>query len=147
MAISTKSRYAIRALVYLADISENKGEKLVSIREIGKNEGISARYLENIFFKLKKTGFLKGVKGDKGGFKLAKDPKKISLLEVMLALDKNIFPVGCAIKPETCPRGSKCHMHDVWTDYVKITEKFFGSKSLFDVMKNCPKLKTKKKKN
>ena len=49
MAISTKSRYAIRALVYLADISENKGEKLVSIREIGKNEGISARYFPDLY--------------------------------------------------------------------------------------------------
>ncbi len=66
MKLSTKSRYALRAIIELHGMSHGKP---VFVREIAKRQDISERYLENIFTQLRANGVLISLKGKNGGFK------------------------------------------------------------------------------
>ena len=68
MKLSTKSRYALEGLVYIAIYSPNEA---IRIKQIAEDTGITVAYLEQIFFLLKKAGLLLTVRGAKGGFLLA----------------------------------------------------------------------------
>lgn len=87
MHVSTKSRYALRAVVYLA--SQYPNER-VSIKEISEKESISKRYLELIFAELKKSDFIQSVKGTKGGYFLSKKPSEISVGDVLRLFEGNL---------------------------------------------------------
>ena len=77
MKLSTKSRYALEGLVYIAIYSPNEA---IRIKQIAEDTGITVAYLEQIFFLLKKAGLLLTVRGAKGGFLLAQSPKDITCL-------------------------------------------------------------------
>jgi Rrf2 family protein len=87
MIISSKSRYGIAALLTLAEFY-NSG--ILQIKEIASRCDIPHQYLEQIFNRLGKTGFLKSTRGKNGGYELAKPPEQISVLEIINALEGNI---------------------------------------------------------
>ena len=78
MKISTKGRYGIKALIDLVMNSENESVTLKTISE---------RYLEQIFSALRKSGIIIGRKGAQGGYTLAKDPKEITISEILRVLE------------------------------------------------------------
>ena len=82
MKISTKTRYGLRALIHIAEETANDEDKLVRIKEISENQKLSVQYLEQILFKLKKSGIIVGKRGPNGGYRLNKEPKDISILEI-----------------------------------------------------------------
>ncbi|MCT4599017.1 MAG: Rrf2 family transcriptional regulator [Vallitalea sp.] len=87
MNISNKSRYGLRAIIYLGINYEKEN---VSIGEISQKEGISKRYLEQIFSQLKKGGVINSIKGTKGGYFLAKNPSKITVGNVLRLLEGDL---------------------------------------------------------
>lgn len=80
MKINTKVRYGLRALAYIAENSSD--ERLVRIKEISEDQGISVQYLEQILFKLKNESIIEGKRGPTGGYKLAKEAKEIDLYSI-----------------------------------------------------------------
>ena len=84
MNLSKKCRYAIRALIDLSANSENAYTVLGSVAE---RNNISPQYLEQVFSTLRKAGIVKGIKGSQGGYRLNVDPKKLTVAEIMEALD------------------------------------------------------------
>ena len=84
MKISTRVRYGLKALVYIADKSSEN--KLVRIKEISDEQGISVQYLEQILFKLKNENIIEGKRGPNGGYRLAKEPKEITLHKLYMIL-------------------------------------------------------------
>lgn len=86
--LSTKSRYGLRALLYMA--LKNKGDK-ISIKEIGEKENISVRYLEQIFNSLKQGGIIKSIKGAGGGYLFAKNLNEITLKDIFQILEKDLY--------------------------------------------------------
>lgn len=82
MRITNKGKYAVRAMLYIACSSH-----LVSVKEVAKDEDLSSRYLEQIFFSLKKSGLLKSKKGPNGGYSLAKSDTEITVLEILKAVE------------------------------------------------------------
>lgn len=84
MKISTKGRYGIKALIDLVMNSENES---VTLKTISERQNISERYLEQIFSALRKSGIIIGRKGAQGGYTLAKDPKKITISEILRVLE------------------------------------------------------------
>lgn len=86
MKISTRVRYGLKALVYIADKSSEN--KLVRIKEISDEQGISVQYLEQILFKLKNENIIEGKRGPNGGYRLAKEPKEITLHQLYKILDE-----------------------------------------------------------
>ncbi len=100
MKLSTKSRYALRALANLMDQG-----CCCSVKKIAQNEHLPSDYLEKIFAKLKKVGVLEVERGASGGYMLSRDPKDISLKEIITALEKPEF---------SCPDVCQCHTKNLY---------------------------------
>lgn len=83
MTTTKKSKYGLRALVYMACNPERK----FSVKEISEKEEISKRYLEQIFLTLKKAGLIISSKGAQGGYVLARSPKEISVADILDILE------------------------------------------------------------
>jgi Rrf2 family iron-sulfur cluster assembly transcriptional regulator len=102
MRITTKGRYALRAALALAEMSKN-GE-MISISNLSDAEGISSVFLEQIFFKLKKAGIVKSVRGPGGGFSFARPPETISVLEVLYSDGEELEVLPCDRQAGDCER-------------------------------------------
>ncbi len=83
-SITTKAQYGVLAVIELAS---NHGHGLLKIKDIVERKNIPKNYLEQIFNQLQKTGIIRSVRGNKGGYELAEDPSKTSLLQVLEALE------------------------------------------------------------
>ena len=92
IGISSKTIYAVAALQELDSISDNE---VLKIKEIAANASIPQNFLEQILLELKKQGILTSIKGAHGGYKLAKDLKDITLKDVLLILESDIFSDNC----------------------------------------------------
>ncbi|MCO4844982.1 MAG: Rrf2 family transcriptional regulator [Sulfurovum sp.] len=88
IGISSKTIYAIAALQELGSIPDNE---VLKIKEIAANASIPQNFLEQILLELKKQGLLMSIKGAHGGYKLAKSLKDITLKDVVLILESDIF--------------------------------------------------------
>lgn len=106
--MSTKSTYALRALIHMAR-SANSGPE--NLHRISKIQNISLPYLEQIFSKLKKSGLVKAIRGPQGGFELTKKPTDINLAEIVAALEGPFKPVLCSFperNSENCREVEGC---------------------------------------
>jgi Rrf2 family transcriptional regulator, iron-sulfur cluster assembly transcription factor len=113
MRITTKGRYALRAVLSLARSS--KEGKPVSIKSISEEEDISAEFLEQIFFKLRKADVIRSVRGPGGGFFFARPLDEITLMDIIEASGEGlgISPCACG-KKEPCERVKDCAAFDIW---------------------------------
>ncbi len=118
MRITTKGRYALRALANLAATSNGKPKP---IKTIAKEENISPEFLEQIFFKLKKADVIDSVRGPGGGFIFHRTPESITVKDIFLAVDEGLDLTPCtACTPpdgdDPCDRMEDCIVHLVWQD-------------------------------
>ena len=113
LKISTKGQYGLRALIDLAQYSEDEP---ISISSIAARQNISERYLEQLMAMLKKANLVKSIRGASGGYFLAKPGSKISVGDVLRALEGNIEPVECAAyqPEEVCEAADSCVTKYVW---------------------------------
>lgn len=89
MKLTTRSEYALLALVYLA---RHQTDDFVSIETIAKAQGIPPKFLEQLLLALKRAHFLRSSKGQHGGYAMAKTPEQISLAEVIRLFDGALAP-------------------------------------------------------
>ena len=92
MKFSTKGTYGLRAVVELA---VRYGDGPVSLSAVATEQGISEAYLEQLMRSLKKAGIVKTARGKSGGYLLTREPLKISVLEVLRALEGSTDVVDC----------------------------------------------------
>lgn len=85
MRLSTKSRYAVTAML---DLALNGTRGPVTLADISENQSISLSYLEQLFAGLRAKGLVRGVRGPGGGYYLARDAAKISIADVICAVDE-----------------------------------------------------------
>jgi Rrf2 family protein len=90
MKISSRGRYGIRLLV---DLAEHAGEPHVPLALVAERKGISIRYLEQVAIILRRSGFIRSVKGASGGYALARPPQDITLGEVLRVLEGDMLVV------------------------------------------------------
>ena len=112
MKLSTKGRYVLRAMIDLADYSEEMPQ---SIACIAARQSISDSYLEQLMAKLKKAGLITSIRGAQGGYVLAKPSKEISVGDILRALE-DLSPVNCVgLKGEqACGGSDTCVTRNVW---------------------------------
>ncbi|MDR3112270.1 MAG: Rrf2 family transcriptional regulator [Elusimicrobiota bacterium] len=89
MRISTKSRYAIASMIYLAQQS-NTGNQ-TTVKSLSEKLKISKIYLEQVFVLLKKVSIVVSTKGKQGGYQLLKPPKNITLFDILSAIEVGLF--------------------------------------------------------
>ncbi len=103
MKMSTKSTYAVRALIQLA---RDYKDVPICLSAIADRQSIPLPFLEQIFSKLRRAGLVLSVRGPQGGYKLAKDPASISLHDIITILEGPIDPVLCSMPENRTPN---CH--------------------------------------
>lgn len=119
MKLSTKGRYGLKAMFYLALNFEKNSP--TPIKEIADDQKISEAYLEQIFSKLRRENIIKSIRGSHGGYLLARLPKNITVGDVIKALEGDLAPSDCAIEGENniCDNEKTCVTKTVW---VKIRD-------------------------
>ncbi len=130
MKLTTKGRYAIVAMIDIALYTSNTP---ISLSEISKRQNISLSYLEQLFSKLKTKSLVKSVKGPGGGYKLDRNPSKITLFEIITAVDENMDQTQCG-GAMNCNNDKPCLTHYVWTDLTKQINDYMKGVSLGDVI-------------
>lgn len=113
MKLSTRSRYGTRMM---QDLAKHYDGGPVQIGDIAKRQDISVKYLEQLIIPLKKSNLIRSVRGPKGGHMLARSPDKITVGEVVKALEGRVNLVGCIENPEDCDRSESCLTRGVWED-------------------------------
>ncbi len=111
MQLSTRARYAVRALVELAI---SYGEGPVKLKDIASKQNISLKYLEQVMFPLRTKGYVKTHKGSKGGYVLARKPEDINLFEIIQCVEGSLATAECVDIPEICDRVEVCVTRNVW---------------------------------
>jgi Rrf2 family protein len=141
MQLSTKGRYAVRAMFDLAFYS--KGEP-VPLSRISEREDISLHYLEQLFNKLRRGGVVESVRGPAGGFRLSRKPSEITVEEIIRIVEGSIMPVECVDdtkkKKKGCPRAEKCITHVLWQRLGKHIVDFLSGVSLQDLVDEAHEL-------
>ncbi len=129
MNISAKSRYAVRALIELAQ--HNEGHP-VAIAAIAARRDIPLQFLEQLFSTLRKAGILNSHRGVRGGFSFKKLPEDVSVLDVVEILDGNVAPSACTAGA-ACNKINHCVMQEVWTDVKNNLEGVLGAANIADL--------------
>ncbi|MBO4846152.1 MAG: Rrf2 family transcriptional regulator [Lachnospiraceae bacterium] len=132
MMISTRGRYAIRAMAELATHGENE---FVPLKEIAEKQNISKKYLESIMLILVKHDLVDGASGKNGGYHLKKKPQEISLGEILRVTEGGLEPVVCiASESEPCERIEVCRTYPIWKGLYDVINEYLDGKTLADVM-------------
>ena len=122
MRVSVKGRYALAAMINIA--TNYRSDKYITVISISEKLGISKIYLEQVFSLLKRGGLVHSVKGARGGYQLSRTPEKITVLEVLSAVELTLFETTEATVAEKAPEIEKA-MHlsafDVLDSVVKNT--------------------------
>ncbi len=120
MLYSRPCEYALRAITYMGT---RTGEGMIRVQEIAQAEGLPAPFLAKVLQQLTRAGILNSVKGPRGGFGFSRPPDKISVFEVVAAVDGTEAFDRCAVGLAECADDSPCPLHDTWKPLrLRITE-------------------------
>lgn len=133
MRFSTRTTYGLRAMIYLA---RNYKEKKISLPTIAKEEKISLGYLEKLFSVLIKNKLIKSEKGASGGYGLAKNPKDISVFDIVSILEGGIMTFYCLSENGSikCQSSKSCGASQVLFAVQKSIIKTLKEMSLDDLI-------------
>ena len=131
MKMSTKGRYAVRILLSIARYQHNGP---VPKKIIAGEEGISPDYIEQIIVPLKNEGMCVGIRGVKGGFKLAKEPEDITVFDILRASEGVMNLVDCENMDCQGRDKNKCAARPVWAGAAKILKDYFEKITLRDLL-------------
>jgi Rrf2 family protein len=115
MILSTKGRYGLKAVF---ELSLNYGLGPVSLKKISEKYEISENYLEQLFAKLRKAGYIETIRGSQGGYMLAKEPKDLTVGMILRTLEGEITTSECVNK-EVCSRESVCATRSIFEKIEK----------------------------
>lgn len=130
MKLTTKGRYAVTAML---DLALRYGKGAVTLADIAKRQGISLSYLEQLFAKLRRTGLVDSVRGPGGGYTLAMEPNKISVAEIIVAINENIDATRCGGE-KNCHGDEACLTHQLWEDLSMRIHEFLNGITLGDLV-------------
>ena len=105
MRISSKGRYALVSMIYMAE-SFDSG-KFITVISISEKFGISKIYLEQVFALLKKGGLVTSVKGSQGGYQISRSAKQITAYDILSAIESTLFEGAEETVAESAPAFEK----------------------------------------
>lgn len=143
MKISTKGKYGLRAMIDLAQYSE---QEAVSISSIAQRQKISESYLEQLVAKLKKAELVVSIRGAAGGYRLARPASGISVGDVLRALEGDVRAVICTAQTEEgCEGEELCVTKYVWQRINESIEKTVDEMMLDQLVAESRKAQEKAK--
>ncbi|GIK26378.1 MAG: Fe-S cluster assembly transcriptional regulator IscR [Betaproteobacteria bacterium] len=136
MRLTTKGRFAVTAMI---DLAQRQSNGPVTLAGISERQKISLSYLEQLFGKLRRHHIVASVRGPGGGYRLARGMNEVSVADIIAAVDEPLDATNCGGR-ENCQDEQRCMTHDLWTNLNKRMHEYLASVSLFDLV-NQPKAK------
>ena len=130
MKLSTRSRYGLRAVCYLAEY-KNKG--YIPVSEISERLSLPENYLEQLIRLLKKENLVESIRGPKGGYRLIKNPEDVTVGEVIRVLEGDMNVTGC-YKDSHCD--DKCNAYFAFYKIDEAINDTIDSITLDEMLKN-----------
>lgn len=131
MLISSKGRYALRLMIYIAAFSDAEGK--IALREVAAREDISLKYLEQLVRPLMHAGLLKSVRGKGGGYTLARPADEIRAGDILRAAEGSTAPVACEGLEGGCHRADLCSTVKFWTGLEEAIETYVDGVTLAEL--------------
>jgi len=132
MKITANARYGLRILVDLAQRGEKGAVRTVG--EIAASQAISEKFVSRLVAPLKKAGLVVASRGAAGGLALARPARRITVLEVVEAIQGPVALVHCLAKPKSCPRIAHCGANRMWAKANEALRKSLASMNVASVM-------------
>ena len=130
MRLTTKGRFAVTAMI---DLALNSGDGPVTLAAISERQKISLSYLEQLFGKLRRYSLVDSVRGPGGGYCLARPGSKITVADVVRAVDEQLDATQCGGK-ENCCDEERCMTHELWTTLNAKMYEYLASVTLADLV-------------
>ena len=132
MIVSTKGRYALRVMI---DLAEHQAEGYIPLKTIAQRQGFSEKYLESIIVLLSRAGYLEGMRGKGGGYRLTREPGEYTVGSILRLTEGDLAPVACLSGPELkCERAATCRTLPMWRKFYNMTNEFFDGITLEELM-------------
>jgi len=139
MKLSTRTRYGMRAIIELAQHEEKRP---LHLKVIAERQDISVKYLEQLMSLLRSAGFVRSVRGSKGGYVLGRPADQIKLSEVFRCLEGAVTTAECVEDASYCKRSSDCAAREVWTRVENAIQEVLESIRLSDLVEQSVKSTT-----
>ena len=124
----------------MLELALRYGHGPVTLKQIAARQDISADYLEQIFRKLRESGLAKSRRGPRGGFELARPPDRITLWDIIEALEESVAPVRCVEEDECkrveCPRMGACASRLAWVELKRAIQLALTGKTLKGILED-----------
>ena len=143
--ITQKMKYALKALLALADEAAREQPRALTIEEIAARSGAPKRFLEHILLEVRNAGVIASMRGRSGGYRLAKPPYEVSNSDLMRRIDGPIAPLPCLSRSayqrcDDCRDEATCRIRrtfgEVFWSYLLIIE----SLTLEDMLRSDTKV-------
>lgn len=137
MQLSMRTDYALRALFTLVD---HFGGQPIPINELARRNDIPKRFLEHIMLDLKERGWVDSVAGKRGGYRLKKNPERITMGEVVRHFDGYLAPIACVSVSDykRCSQEPVCRFRRVLLQARNMVADLMDHSTLADVMRGAP---------
>ena len=143
MRLSTRGRYALRAMI---DLALHADEEPIPRSDIAERQEVSAHYIEQLFVKLRRAGLIESVKGPGGGYILAKSADQIRAGDIIRTVEGPIALVHCVAPQQeeaTCHRVDSCVTHLLWQRLSDKVAEVLDSVTLKDLCAQARDLRTR----
>ncbi|HPZ43391.1 MAG TPA: Rrf2 family transcriptional regulator [Bacillota bacterium] len=147
MKFSSRARYGLRAMLELA-LNYNP-EETMPLVQIAERQGISEGYLEQMMTLLRKGGLVRSVRGAQGGYRLNREPGKITVGEIVRCLEGPLGPTGCVSEddPEACDRAEFCVTKILWEKVRDAIASVLDNTTLEDLCQETERIRHQKEAN
>ena len=136
MRISTKGRYALQVMLYLA---QHDTGAFIPLKSISQSQGITVKYLEQIIPPLNRAGYLNSARGNNGGYRLARRPEEYVVGDIIRVSEGSLAPLACLEDTEHgCERQNCCQARHFWAGLDRAIRDYVDSVTLADVMAYRP---------
>lgn len=134
MKLSTRSRYGVRLIL---DIAQHCHSGPVQLSAVSRRQDIPVKYLEQIIAPLKKAGYVRSVRGPKGGHLLAVAPEEITVGRIVEILEGGLEVARCTDDPDVCGRSGNCPTRHVWKKAAEAVLERLNAIPLSDLMRTA----------
>lgn len=136
MRISRRSRYGLRALLFLAQAAPDEP---VSLPVIAAHEEVSRAFLERILSDLRHAGLVETRRGLRGGYLLTRRPERITAADVLEVLEGPLVLLDCVDDGDACDRSAECLARPLWDDLSGVMRQALADVSLADLAARHPR--------
>ncbi|WP_296319964.1 Rrf2 family transcriptional regulator [Treponema sp. UBA3813] len=123
LKISTKGQYA---LLIMTELAESEQDKFIPLKLLSHRHNLSTKYLEQILIQLSKSGLVIGLRGNNGGYKLAKKAEDYTVGEILRAMEGDLNPRS----PSESNTLSSVGNDDFWNEFNDVINNFVDSNTL-----------------